>query len=61
MCKTASGSSMYDSVTQSQCSVTTERGGMGREVERGFKREGTYIGLMLIHVAIRRNHHNIVK
>ena len=45
---------MYDSATQSQCSVTTEWGGMGRQVERGTKREGTYICLMLIHVAIRQ-------
>ena len=36
---------------QSQCSVTTWRGGMEREVGEGFRREGTYAYLMPIHVA----------
>ena len=32
--------------TQSQCSVTTRMDGVGREVEGGFRREGTrlYLG-----------------
>ena len=38
--------------TQSQFSVTTERGGMGREVGGRFKREGTYVYLWLIHVDV---------
>ena len=33
-----------------QCSVTTKRGGMGWEVGRRFKTEGTYASLKLIHV-----------
>ena len=35
--------------TQSWCSVTTQRGGMGREVRGQFKREGTHVYLQLIH------------
>ena len=37
---------------QIQCSVTTERGGMGWEVGGRFKRDGTCIYLGLIHVAL---------
>ena len=38
--------------TQSQCSVTTWRGGMGREVGGEFMREGTHAYLMPIHVDV---------
>ena len=48
--KITNGSSMYDAGTQSQCSAATWRGGMGREVGGGFKREGTYVHQMPIHV-----------
>ena len=43
-----------------QRSVTTRRGGMVREVGGRFKREGTYVYLMLIHVDVWQSHHNIV-
>ena len=33
-------------------SVTTERVGMGRKMGERFKREGTYVYLWLIHVAV---------
>ena len=37
---------------QTQCSVTTERGRMRREVGGKFKREGTYVYLRLIHLDV---------
>ena len=46
--------------SQNQYSVTTYRGGMEREVEGKFKREGhmyTFVWFMLMY---GRNHHNIV-
>ena len=39
-CKTASGDLLYDSGNSNQVSVTSQRGGMGREVRGRFKREG---------------------
>ena len=42
----ARGSLIYDAL--SRCSVTTQRGRKGKEVGGGFKREGTYVHLMLI-------------
>ena len=33
-------------------SMTTQRGGMGWAVGGGFKREGTYVYLWLIHVGV---------
>ena len=38
--------------TQTQCSVTTERGGMGWEVGRRFRKEGTHASLRLIRVDV---------
>ena len=38
--------------TQSQGSVTTQRGERGKEVEPEFKRRGTYVQLMPIHVDV---------
>ena len=35
-----------------QDSVSTWRGGMGREMGRGFRREGIYVYLWLIHVEV---------
>ena len=32
--------------TQSWCSVTTLRDGVGREAEEGIKREGTHISMV---------------
>ena len=34
---------------------------MGREVGGMFKREETYVYLLLIHVEVGRNQHNTVK
>ena len=48
----ASRNFLYDAGTQSWCSVTTSRGGMGRKVGGRFKREGTYVYLWLIHVDV---------
>ena len=39
--QTVKGNLLCDSGNSNQGSVTTERGGMGREVGRKFKREGT--------------------
>ena len=50
ICKIANGNLSYDSGNSSQGSVTTWRGGMGREVGRVFKWEGAWINLWLIHV-----------
>ena len=33
-------------------SVSTYKGGMGREMRGSFKREGTYVYLWLIHVDV---------
>ena len=38
--------------TQTQCLVTTKRGGMEWEVRGSFKREVTYVYLWLIHVDV---------
>ena len=46
---------MYDADNPSPCPVTASRGGMGREVGGGFKREGTYVYLWLIHVDVWQN------
>ena len=43
---------MYDSENSNQGSVTTERGGMEKEVEGRLKREGTNVSLWLIHVDV---------
>ena len=37
---------------QSQCSVTTWRDGVGREVGGGYRMEGTNICLWLIHTDV---------
>ena len=41
---------LYDARSSNWCSVTSYRGGIGWEVGKRFKREGTYIYLWLIHV-----------
>jgi len=50
--QTANGNLLYDSGNSNRGSVTTYRGGIGREMEGKFKREGTYIYLWLIHADI---------
>ena len=47
--------------TQSRCSGTTQRDGMGKEVGGGFQDRGTDVHLWLIHVDVWQKHHNIVK
>ena len=42
-------------------SVSTERGGIGREMGGRFKREGIYVYLWLIHVGFDRKQQNSVK
>ena len=49
---TASGNFLYESRNSNQGSVTTQRRGMGQEVGRRFRREGTYVDLWLIHVDV---------
>ena len=44
----ASGNLLYDAGNPKQCSVITQRGEMGR----GFKKEGTYVYLWLIHADV---------
>jgi len=43
---------MYDTGNQSQCSVTAQRGDVGRTVGGEIKREGTRVYLWLIHVDV---------
>ena len=48
----ANGNLSYDSENSNWGSVTTQKGGMGWELGRGFKGEGTYVYLWLIHVNV---------
>ena len=48
----ANGNLLYDSGNSNWGSITTQRGGMGREVGGKFKREDTYVYLWLIHVDV---------
>ena len=41
----ASGNLLCDTGSSTQCSVKTWRGGMGWEMDEGFRREGTYLYL----------------
>ena len=41
-----------DTGSSTQCSVATQRGGMGWETGGRFKREATYVYLWLIHVDV---------
>ena len=53
---------MYDTGTQSQCSVKTWRDGVRREMGGEFKGVRTHIYLWLIHVDVHgKNHYNTVK
>ena len=48
----ASGTLLCDTGGSTQCSVTTSRDGMGQEMGGGFRKEGTYVCLWLIHVDV---------
>ena len=53
VCKIDShGNWLYGSGNSNRGSVSTERGGMGREMGESFKREGIYVYLWLIHVEV---------
>ena len=48
----ANGNLLYDSGNSNRGSVSTERGGMVREMGGRFKREGICVYLWLIHVEV---------
>ena len=50
----ASGELPYYTASSTQCSVTTQRGGLGCWVGGNFRREGTYVSLWLIHITVWR-------
>ena len=43
---------LYGSLNSNRASASSQRGGMGRETLRSFKREGIYVYLWLIHVEV---------
>ena len=51
----ASGSLMYDAGSPKPVLCDNLKGGRGREAGEGYKREGTYVYLWLIHVDIWQN------
>ena len=50
--QTASGNLLYDSENSQRGSVTTQRGGKGRQEAGRYHREGKYVYLWLIHVDV---------
>ena len=48
----ANGNLLYVSGNSNRGSVSTKRGGMGREMGGRFKREGIFVNLWLIHVEV---------
>ena len=52
---------LYGSGNSNRGSVSTQRGGMGREMGGRFKREGIYVYLWLIQVKVDREQQNSVK
>ena len=48
----ANGNLLYGSGNSNRVSVSTQSGGMGREMGGRFKREGIYVYLWLIHVEV---------
>ena len=48
----SNGNLLYLSGNSNRGSVSTYRGGMGREMGGRFKREGIYVHLWLIHVEV---------
>ena len=57
----ANGNLLCDAVSSTQCSVKTQRGGMGWEMGGRFKKEGMYVYLWLIHSDVCKTQHNIGK
>ena len=51
----ANGNLLYGSGNSNRGSVSTSRGGMGREMAGSFKREGIYVYLWLIHGKVNGN------
>ena len=47
--------------TQNQCTETTQRDGMGREVGEGVQDRGTQVHHTWFMSMYDKNHHNIVK
>ena len=52
--KTARGKLLYNTGSSALCPVTTDRVGTGAQVGWGFKREGTYVYLWLIHIVVQQ-------
>ena len=50
--QTANGNLLYDSGNSNSDFVTIWKGGMGREMGGRFRREGTWVDLWLILVAV---------
>ena len=50
--QTANENLLCGSGNSNRGSVSTYRGGVGRELERRFKREGIYVHLCIIHVEV---------
>ena len=50
----ANGNLVYGSGDSNRGSVSTKRGGMGREMGGRFKRAGMYVYLWLIHVEVQQ-------
>ena len=48
----AKGNLLYGSGNSDRGSVSTWRGRMGREMGEGFRREGIYVYIWLIHVEV---------
>ena len=51
--KIVNGNLLYGSENSNRGSVSTWRGGMGREMGGSFKREGIYVYIWLIHFAVQ--------
>ena len=50
----ASAKLRYSTGSSAQCLGTTERGGVGEGVGGGLQREGTYVYVWLIHMALEK-------
>jgi len=48
----SNGNLLCDSANSNRGSASTYRGGMGREMEGRFKREGIYVYLWLTHLEV---------
>ena len=56
----ASGNLLCDTGSSTQCSVITQKGGMGWEMRGRFKKEGTYVYLWLIHIDVMAETYTIL-